>query len=108
VFAATGTRQLVEGAMATVMVMHWPEVSKEQYEQARKDVNWEGVHPKGAKFHVAWFGGDGFHALDIWDSQAEFERFVQDRLAPAVQRIGIKGQPNTQFYPAHAIFAPNV
>jgi hypothetical protein len=34
---------------ATAMLMHWPEVSKEQYEQARKEVNFEGETPQGVK-----------------------------------------------------------
>jgi len=49
--------------MATVMLMHWPEVSLDQYEQARKEVNWEGDTPKGAKFDVMdgkrWFSRVG-------------------------------------------------
>jgi hypothetical protein len=94
--------------MATVMLMHWPEVTKEQYEQARADVKWETDTPAGAKFHVSWFGDDGLHVLDLWDSPQDFQKFVETRLNPATQRIGIKGQPNVQLTEAHAIFAPNV
>ena len=94
--------------MATVMLMHWPEVSKEQYEQVRLSVNWEGNAPDGAKFHTAWLSSDGFHVLDLWESQKHFETFVQDRLSPGVAAAGISGQPNVQFAEAHAIFAPNV
>jgi hypothetical protein len=94
--------------MATVMNMHWPEVSKEQYEAARAEVNWEGNTPNGAKFHVAWFGDDGFHVLDLWDSPEDFQRFVQERLTPGVQKVGIQGQPIVTLAEAHAIFAPNV
>ena len=36
--------------MATVMSMHWPEITKQQYEQVRGDVNWETNVPDGAKF----------------------------------------------------------
>ncbi len=94
--------------MATVMIMHWPEVSKEQYEQTRQEVKWETDVPDGAKFHVAWFGEDGLHVLDLWDSAEQFQQFVQERLNPATQRIGIQGEPRVEFAPAHAIFAPNV
>jgi len=94
--------------MAKVMLMHWPEVSLEQYEKARKEINWEGNTPKGAKFHVAWMGKDGFHVLDLWESSEEFERFVQDRLMPGVQKLGIQGQPKVELEDAYAIFAPNV
>lgn len=94
--------------MATVMLMHWPEVSKEQYEQVRKEVNWEGKVPQGAKFHVAWFSEDGFHVLDLWESQKDFDQFVSQRLMPGVKKIGAKGEPKVQFAQAHAVFAPNV
>jgi len=92
--------------MATVMLMHWPEVTKEQYEQARRDVNWEGDTPKGAKYHVSWFD-NGLHVLDVWNSQADFEKFSQDRLGPVVQKIGIQSQPKVEFGEVHAIYAPN-
>ena len=93
--------------MATVMQMHWPQVSKEQYEQARKLAAWETNVPKGAKYHVAWFAQDGFHVIDVWDSAEDFNRFLESRLMPAIQKIGIAGQPQVQFDPAHATFAPN-
>jgi len=94
--------------MATVMSMHWPEITKAQYEQVRGDVKWESNVPDGAKFHVAWFASDGLHVLDLWDSKADFERFMQDRLAAGIQRAGIQGQPKVEYSEAHAIFAPNV
>ena len=93
--------------MATIMLMHWPEVSEEQYQEARRLVNWEGDQPKGAKFHVSWFAGDGFHVLDLWESPEDFEAFVGARLMPAVQQIGIKGEPKVTFETATAIYAPN-
>jgi hypothetical protein len=94
--------------MAVVMQMHWPEINKEQYENARREVMWEDNVPKGAKFHVAWFAEDGFHVLDLWDTAADFDRFVSERLMPAVKKLGIQGQPRVKVFDAHAIFAPNV
>jgi len=94
--------------MPTVMNMHWPEVTREQYEAARKEVNWEGNHPDGAKLHVAWFADDGFHVLDLWDSPQQFEKFVSERLNPGVQKIGIQGEPKVQLAESHAIFVPNL
>jgi hypothetical protein len=94
--------------MATVMNMHWPEVTKEQYERVRQEVNWEGDVPAGAKFHVAWFADDGFRVLDIWESQSAFETFAQERLMPGVQKVGVQGQPRVQFGEVHATFAPDI
>lgn len=94
--------------MATVMLMHWPEVTKEKYEEVRRDVNWEGEPPAGAKFHTAWIAADGFHVLDLWDSPADFENFVQRRLMPSVQKVGVDGQPKVEIFESLSIFAPNV
>ena len=94
--------------MATVMLMHWPEVTKEQYEAARSEVNWEGDVAKGGKFHVSWFGKDGLHVLDLWDSPQDFQRFVETRLGPVTAKLGIKTQPKVEFAETHRIFAPDV
>ena len=94
--------------MSTVMLMHWPEVSREQYERARKEVNWEGNTPTGAKFHVSWIGSDGFHVLDLWESKEDFQKFVEERLMPGVQKIGIQGQPKVDFADPVSVFAPDV
>jgi len=93
--------------MPTAMVMHWAEVTKQQYDAVRKEVNWEGNTPKGAKYHVAWFAPDGLHVIDIWDSAQDFQRFMETRLAAGVQKIGVKGEPKVEFHETHATFAPN-
>jgi len=94
--------------MAIVMSMHWPEATLDQYEQARKDVAWERQVPAGALFHIAWSGGDGLRVIDLWSSPEDFQRFLESRLQPAIQRIGIQGQPDVKISPAHAVFNANV
>ena len=92
--------------MAVVMLMHWPEVSLDQYEQVRADVAWETNTPKGAQFHVAWMGDDGFHVLDLWDSAEDFQKFANTRLMESVLRAGITTQPNVAIAPVHRLFVP--
>jgi hypothetical protein len=92
--------------VAVVMQMHWPEISVEQYESARSGVDWEGNVPSGAVFHVSWFGEDGFHALDVWDSPEDFNGFVEGRLMPVVSQLGVSTEPDVTITPAHAVFKP--
>lgn len=92
--------------MSVVMIMRWDGVTKEQYEEARKVVNWEGNPPVGGMFHVAAFDNNGLRITDVWESAQDFQRFADERLTPGVQQIGISGQPVIEIYPAHAIFAP--
>jgi hypothetical protein len=92
--------------MPIVMVMKWKAITPELYEKARKLVNWEGNVPKGAIFHVASFDKEGLRVTDVWDSAEDCNNFVKNRLMPGVQQIGIKGEPQVEIFPTHAIFAP--
>jgi hypothetical protein len=92
--------------MATVMLMRWPGVTLEQYEEARAKVRWEDDVADGAMLHVAGLDGDDFRVLDIWESPEHFQRFAEQRLMPAVREIGIEGDPEVRFYDVHRVFAP--
>ena len=94
--------------MATAMFMDWAGVTKDQYDEARKIVNWEGDAPDGAVLHVATFDADGAHIVDVWESEDAFNRFSQQRLAAGVEKAGIQGQPNVTFRPVHALFTPGL
>jgi hypothetical protein len=91
-----------------VMQMRWAGVTPEQYEEARSKIDWEGDVPDGAVLHVAGFDGDDLRVTDVWESQEHFQRFVEARLMPGVQEIGIEGQPEVTFYPVTLVFNPGV
>lgn len=93
--------------MAVVMHMRWAGVTKDQYEKVRSSVKWESDVPKGAKFHVASFDGQGLRVTDLWDTEADFNTFVEKRLMTGVQQAGIQGQPEVEFTQVHAVFSPN-
>jgi hypothetical protein len=91
--------------MAVVMEMHWPEVTTGMYDQALEGVRWEEDPPAGALFHVAWIGDDGFHVLDVWDSEGSFNTFVESRLMPVVKgQLNFPGDPKVNFSSAHRWF----
>jgi len=46
------------------------------------------------------------HLTDVWESAEDFQRFVDDRLMPVVQEMGIEGDPEVTILPAHTVFAP--
>jgi hypothetical protein len=91
-----------------VMSMRWAGVTPEQYEEARQVINWEGDVPDGAVLHVAGFADDGLRVTDVWESEEQFNAFVETRLMPGVQQIGIEGQPDVEFYPVQNVFNPGV
>jgi hypothetical protein len=95
-----------EGCMASVMQMRWKGVTKDQYEQLRALVRWENDHPDGAIFHVAYFDDGDISVVDVWESPEHFQRFMDARLGPGVQQVGVAGQPDITWYEAHAVYNP--
>ncbi|WP_328744279.1 hypothetical protein OHT57_02970 [Streptomyces sp. NBC_00285] len=87
--------------MTVVMSMSWAGVTPEQYDTVREAVGWEEVAPAGSEVHVAWFDARGLHVIDVWESEQAFEAFLAERLAPAVEKAGIAGAPETRFSPLH-------
>ena len=94
--------------MAVLMRMDWPELTRDQYDQLRKVVNWEGDQPPGGLGHVASFDDSGAHVNDIWESAEQLDAFLQQRLMPGVGEVGVAGQPVVVVMPAHAVYIPGV
>ncbi|MFI8535013.1 hypothetical protein ACIGMX_32800 [Streptomyces aquilus] len=95
--------------MSVVMAMNWVGVTPEQYDVVRETVGWEESAPVGGEVHVAWFDAQGLHVIDVWESEQAFLTFFADRLAPAIEKAGISGAPETGFSPLYRRFiAPGV
>ncbi len=92
--------------MATLMLMHWPGVTRDQYEAVRGIAKWDTEQPDGAKLHLAGFDADGAHITDVWESQEHFDRWMGARLGAAIQEVGIEGQPDVRFVPLAGVYAP--
>ncbi|MBT2397466.1 hypothetical protein [Streptomyces sp. ISL-100] len=91
--------------MAVVMTLVWPEITPELYDAARARVRWEEEPPDGLVLHTAWFAGDGFHVLDIWESEDLFPAFVAARIEPVLKgELGVKSDPQVEFFPLHRRF----
>ncbi|MEH0420648.1 hypothetical protein [Streptomyces sp. B21-083] len=95
--------------MAVVMTMSWAGVSPEQYDMVRDTVGWEEVAADGGEVHLAWFDDQGLRVIDVWESEEGFQSFFVQRLAPAIEKVGIAGAPETAFTPLHRRFvAPGI
>lgn len=87
--------------MPILMQMFWEGMKPEHYEKLRSSVNWEGNTPKGAIFHVSAFDKRGIHVTDIWESQEEFNTFIEKRLMPEVKKMGITDLPQVETYTSY-------
>ena len=89
----------------TVVLVEWEGLTKEKYEELRKQVNWEGDIPQGLMSHIATFDKKGIRVTDVWESEKDFNNFIQNRLAPVAEKL-VDTKPNIEIYPLHAFFIP--
>jgi len=81
-------------------------VTTDQYDAIRKECGWLEQAPDGGIAHLSWWEGDTNHNIDAWDDEAAFARFGEQRLGPAIAKVGVNAQPAVTFYPAHEVFLP--
>jgi hypothetical protein len=101
--------------MAIGLAMTFDGVTKQQYEAVMAP---EGLDlatpanasatdkwPDGIVSHVAGATATGWCVVDVWQSQADFDRFFTDRLGPNLARVGLP-QPNVvafEVYNSHTV-----
>ena len=92
--------------MAVVARVVLPNFNKEQYEALRNAVGWLEEPPIGGISHVVWWEGNDCHGLDVWESEEAWASFGQDRMGPAMAKLGFLVQPEATFVPAGEVFVP--
>ena len=70
-----------------------------------------GAHanpPAGLILHSAGFAAPGvFRIFDVWESEADWERFRDERLMPVVMQVaGAAPPPSVYSYEFHEVVAP--
>ena len=81
-------------------------VTKEQYDAVRDACGWLDDNPVGGLAHLSWWEGTDSHNTDAWESEEAFTRFAEDRLGPAMAKVGVAVEPKVSFHPAHEVFLP--
>jgi hypothetical protein len=60
-------------------------ITVEQYAVIRSEIGNDA--PKGLVAHVVMRHDAGLRYVDVWDSQADWERFHDDKVQPAVRKM---------------------
>jgi hypothetical protein len=92
--------------MAILLINRGDGFTKDIYENARKEVNWEGNPPPGLIFHAASFdaSGNNIHVADVWESEDQWNNFLNTRLMPYMQKNKVP-PIKTEMFPIHNINA---
>ncbi len=81
-------------------------VTPDQYDAVRAECGWLDKTPDGGIAHLTWWEGADNHNLDAWESEAAFGQFGEQRLGPAMAKVGVGVEPEVTFHPAHEVFLP--
>ncbi|MFL5713893.1 MAG: hypothetical protein ACJ769_04430 [Chloroflexota bacterium] len=60
-------------------------IDPDTYAQIRRGLG--GEPPTGLVAHVVYRTDGGLRYVDVWESRADWERFVEERLHPVVDRV---------------------
>ncbi len=90
--------------MAVGVLMEFPGVTREQYDQLVQDLDLSGP-PEGELIHVCGPTSDGgWRTVDVWESQEAFERFANELLIPRARALGFPQPLKREFFePYHAL-----
>lgn len=65
-------------------------VDQTQYDALMQELDLEHRQPAGALTHACGFDDAGICVLDVWETRADFDAFLADRLRPAFAKLGIE------------------
>jgi hypothetical protein len=81
--------------MAAGLLLEFEGVTQKDYETVNQKLGIDtktgkGDWPAGMRNHTAGLSGDGVLIVtEVWDSEAHQERFMEQRLGPALQEAGL-------------------
>ena len=90
--------------MAIGMIFDAKGVTQDKYEQVRDEVGLAKGLPHGMLYHVAGPTDGGWSVVEIWESAADAQAFLEAKLGAALKRAEISVQPKT--FEVEALLSP--
>ena len=91
--------------MAIALYMEFPGFTEQQYEAVMLELNLGGHLAPGGVLHCAgpMEGDAGWRVVDVWESQADFDRFRREKLDAAMRKIGAEMPSRVITWPVHNV-----
>ena len=94
--------------MALAYVTEWEtgdDRSTAVYDQMNESMDLTGDPPSGMLFHAAGYVDGGVWRLfDVWETAEQYERFMNERIMPAMGRVGNSTPPDRMYsYELHNV-----
>ena len=94
--------------MAVAVFMHFPGLRREEYDRLMADLALDANPPLGEILHVAADAPYGINVVDLWQTKASAESFIEQRLRPALQMRGVDVELSIDVLPLRNLFAPDL
>lgn len=83
-------------------------ITADEYRAVLDHMGVETSPAKNIYLHITGPTEDGFRILEIWDNKEAFQEFVETRLVPANEALGINRTARVTVEPLHNFFAPRL
>jgi hypothetical protein len=94
--------------MTVVTTLDITDLTPTEYRAVLDELGVETRPEGGIYLHLTTPTDFGFRIIEIWDEQAGFERFLEQRLAPATKAVGMDRETQITVTPLHNLFAPRI
>ena len=94
--------------MTVVTTLDVDGLTAPEYRAVMDELGVEERAEPGIYLHLAAPLESGFRIVEIWDHKEGFDRFIEARLAPAGEAVGIQREMVVTVKPLHNFFAPRL
>jgi hypothetical protein len=94
--------------MTVVSTLDVHGLTAEEYRRVMDELGVEARPEGGIYLHLTTPTDFGFRVVEIWDEKNGFDRFLEQRLAPAAEAVGLDRRMTITVTPLHNFFAPRL
>jgi hypothetical protein len=94
--------------MTVVSTLDVADLTAAEYRNVMDELGVERRPEGGIYLHLTTPTEGGFRVVEIWDEKEGFDRFVERRLAPASEALGVERSMEISVTPLHNFFAPRL
>jgi hypothetical protein len=94
--------------MTVVTTLDITDLTPTEYRAVLDELGVETRPEGGIYLHLTTPTDFGFRIVEVWDEKAGFERFLEQRLAPATKAVGMERETRITVTPLHNLFAPRL
>jgi hypothetical protein len=94
--------------MTVVTTLDITDMTPQEYRAVLDHMGVESRPAGGIYLHLTATTSFGYRVMEVWDRKEGFEGFLEKRLAPATQALGIERETEITVTPLHNLFGPRL